>query len=56
MLGATANAKTYLHTGLTLGTKYYYRMRAYNGVDYSSYSNEADTTTPGCTQEGTYQP
>jgi len=27
-------------------TEYYYRVRAYNGVAYSAYSNEAGGTTP----------
>lgn len=37
-----ANATTYSDTGLSAGTTYYYRVRAYNTSGYSSYSNEVD--------------
>ncbi len=40
-----ANVESYSNTGLANGTHYYYRVRAYNGSNYSSYSNTADTTT-----------
>lgn len=51
-----ANITTYTHINLTQNTEYYYRVRAYNTSGYSAYSNEANTTTPSCVQEGTYQP
>lgn len=53
---ASPNTTTYTHTGLTSGATYYYRVRGYNGVTYSSYSNEANAITPDCNQQGTYQP
>nr|MBA4148239.1 fibronectin type III domain-containing protein [Verrucomicrobiota bacterium] len=40
-----ANVKTYSSTGLAAGTRYYYRVRAYNAAGNSSYSNTANTTT-----------
>lgn len=39
-----ANAESYSNTGLENGHHYYYRVRAYNGSNYSSYSNTADLT------------
>jgi len=33
-------------TGLGASTAYYYRVRAYNWIDNSGYSNEASATTP----------
>src|SRR5207249_1238191 len=46
-----ANTTTYSNVGLTVGTKYNYRVRAYasTGSKYSSYSNTASATTPACT-------
>jgi hypothetical protein len=40
-----ANVTTYGNTGLTIGTRYWYRVRAYNGVGSSTYTNNAAATT-----------
>ncbi|UCE08214.1 MAG: fibronectin type III domain-containing protein, partial [bacterium] len=40
------NASSYSNTGLTDGTRYYYRVYAYNSAGNSGYSNEANDTTP----------
>ncbi|HEX6629032.1 MAG TPA: fibronectin type III domain-containing protein [Gemmatimonadaceae bacterium] len=40
-----ANVTTYGNTGLVIGTRYWYRVRAYNGVGNSAYTNIADATT-----------
>jgi hypothetical protein len=40
-----ANTTSYTDTGLKPNTTYYYRIRAYNSVGYSDYSNEANATT-----------
>ncbi|MEW5870958.1 MAG: fibronectin type III domain-containing protein [Chloroflexota bacterium] len=42
-----ANDNTYSNTGLSTGTTYYYRVRAYRSSDssYSAYSNIASATT-----------
>jgi hypothetical protein len=47
---ANANATSYQNTGLSCGTKYYYRVRAYrsNDTSYSAYSNTANVTTTVC--------
>jgi formylglycine-generating enzyme required for sulfatase activity len=42
-----ANIKTYTNTGLTTGTYYYYRIRAYYSTYNSYYSNEVYTATIG---------
>jgi titin len=39
------NVTTYSSTGLSPNKKYYYRVRAYNGVGNSSNSNSANATT-----------
>jgi len=38
---------TYTNTGLTLGTLYYYKVRAHNAEGYSSYCTAASATTAG---------
>jgi titin len=40
-----ANIRTYSNTGLAIATRYWYRVRAYNAVGTSDYSNDASTTT-----------
>ncbi len=40
-----ANVTSYIDTGLSKETTYYYRVMAYNGSGNSSYSNEASDTT-----------
>ena len=39
------NVTAYSATGLTEGTKYYYRVRAYNAIAISGYSSEKNATT-----------
>jgi titin len=39
------NATSYNVTGLNAGTKYYYRVRAYNSITTSAYSSEKNATT-----------
>ena len=42
----TTGDSTISLTGLTEGTSYYYRARAYDGTHYSSYSDEVEVKTP----------
>jgi phosphodiesterase/alkaline phosphatase D-like protein len=42
-----ANTVSYSSTGLTAGTKYYYRVKTVNGGVSSAYSNVASATTSG---------
>jgi titin len=45
-IGVTAaNATSFSATGLSEGTKYYYRVRAYNAIATSAYSSEKNATT-----------
>jgi hypothetical protein len=41
-----ANVTSYHNTGLIAATNYYYRVRSYNSLGLSFYSNEANATTP----------
>jgi galactose oxidase-like protein/fibronectin type III domain protein len=42
-----AGVTTYTNTGLSSGSKYRYRVRAFNSVGHSSYSSTAQATTSG---------
>jgi titin len=42
-----ANFTTFSNTGLAADTAYHYRVRAYDGANYSAYSNVASATTQG---------
>jgi Putative Ig domain/Matrixin/Fibronectin type III domain len=44
-----ANQTSYNDSGLQAATTYFYRLRAYNGVGNSAYSNEASATTQSST-------
>jgi hypothetical protein len=43
-----ANVTTYADSGLTPSTTYHYRVRAFNSVGNSGYSNESSATTMSC--------
>jgi hypothetical protein len=43
---AAASATSFVDSGLTTGTTYYYRVRAFNAVGDSANSNTASVTTP----------
>jgi len=43
-----ANVTTYTNNGLSCGTPYYYRVRAYNGSNNSAYSAVVNATTTLC--------
>ncbi len=48
-IGSTAaSAVAYPDAGLTVSSKYYYRVRAINSAGYSGYSNVTNATTPSC--------
>ena len=38
-----ADTTTYTNTGLTAGTRYFYRIRAYNGSGNGAYSSTVNT-------------
>src|SRR5262245_11418150 len=46
-----ANVTTYADSGLAPSTAYYYRVRAYNSVGDSGYSNESSATTFTCSYD-----
>ena len=49
---AGPNITSYADTGLSAGTKYSYRIKAYNSSGESSYSNEASATTKQASSGG----
>lgn len=48
-----AGVTTYRDLGVSSGTKYWYRVRSYDGNGGSPYSNQASATTPCATQDMT---
>jgi hypothetical protein len=45
-IAVPANTTSYINTGLTPNTKYWYRVRAKNGGTFSEYSNKFTVVTP----------
>ncbi|MDI6788407.1 MAG: fibronectin type III domain-containing protein, partial [Planctomycetota bacterium] len=46
LTNVSANSTSFLNTGITTGTTYYYRIRAYNIAGPSDWSNEASVAMP----------
>jgi probable HAF family extracellular repeat protein len=47
VIAEVQNTRCYLDTGLSANATYSYRVRAANTTDWTAYSNEAATVTPG---------
>jgi titin len=45
IVSLAANTNSYANTGLTSSTTYHYRIRAYEGPNYSAFANVASATT-----------
>lgn len=50
------NQASYLDSGLEAGTRYHYRVRAYNSAGHSPYSSTAAATTKAAPEEGPQKP